>query len=83
MSAILAVSATMEGRVIEYVDHLHEHFEDPVRIRGGRYLAPSKPGYSIARKNGSAGKVPVAICCARAMFSAPSSTGKRPEGEAR
>jgi len=43
----IAVSATMEGRVIEYVDHLHEHFEDPVRIRAGRYLAPSKPGYSI------------------------------------
>jgi L-fuconate dehydratase len=43
----LAVSGTMEGRVIEYVDHLHEHFEDPVRIRGGRYLAPSEPGYSI------------------------------------
>jgi len=43
----IAVSATMEGRVIEYVDHLHEHFEDPVRIRAGRYLAPSKSGYSI------------------------------------
>jgi L-fuconate dehydratase len=43
----LAVSATMDGRVIEYVDHLHEHFEDPVRIRDGRYLAPAKPGYSI------------------------------------
>jgi L-fuconate dehydratase len=43
----IAVSGTMEGRVIEYVDHLHEHFEDPVRIRAGRYLAPSKPGYSI------------------------------------
>jgi L-fuconate dehydratase len=43
----LAVSATMEGRVIEYVDHLHEHFEDPVKIHGGRYLAPAKPGYSI------------------------------------
>jgi L-fuconate dehydratase len=43
----IAVSATMEGRVIEYVDHLHEHFEDPVRIRAGRYLAPSTPGYSI------------------------------------
>jgi L-fuconate dehydratase len=43
----IAVSATMEGRVIEYVDHLHEHFEDPVRIRAGRYLAPSRPGYSI------------------------------------
>jgi len=43
----IAVSTTMEGRVIEYVDHLHEHFEDPVRIRAGRYLAPSQPGYSI------------------------------------
>jgi L-fuconate dehydratase len=43
----IAVSATMDGRVIEYVDHLHEHFEDPVRIRAGRYLAPSTPGYSI------------------------------------
>ena len=43
----IAVSATMEDRVIEYVDHLHEHFEDPVRIRAGHYLAPSKPGYSI------------------------------------
>jgi L-fuconate dehydratase len=43
----LAVSATMDGRVIEYVDHLHEHFEDPVRIRGGRYLAPARAGYSI------------------------------------
>ncbi len=43
----IAVSATMDGRVTEYVDHLHEHFEDPVRIRAGRYLAPSKPGYSI------------------------------------
>jgi len=43
----IAVSATMDGRVIEYVDHLHEHFEDPVRIRRGRYLAPSEPGYSI------------------------------------
>jgi L-fuconate dehydratase len=43
----LAVSGTMDGRVIEYVDHLHEHFEDPVTIRLGRYIAPTKPGYSI------------------------------------
>lgn len=39
-----AVSMTMEGRVIEYVDHLHEHFLDPVVIRNGNYLAPSRPG---------------------------------------
>jgi L-fuconate dehydratase len=49
----LAVTGTMEGRVIEYVDHLHEHFEDPVRIRGGRYLAPSLPGYSITIREAS------------------------------
>ena len=42
-----AVSTTMKNRVIEYVDHLHEHFVDPVRIRRGRYLMPERPGYSI------------------------------------
>jgi L-fuconate dehydratase len=47
MFDFIAVTGTMEGRVIEYVDHLHEHFEDPVVIRRGRYLAPTKPGYSI------------------------------------
>ncbi|MGI5240222.1 enolase C-terminal domain-like protein [Dactylosporangium sp. CA-139066] len=42
----LAVSGTTDNRYIEYVDHLHEHFVDPVRIRGGRYLAPIAPGMS-------------------------------------
>jgi len=41
-----AVSGTMQDRVIEYVDHLHEHFVDPVRIRDGHYLAPTAPGLS-------------------------------------
>lgn len=40
----VAVSGSMENRWIEYVDHLHEHFVDPVRIRQGRYLAPTQPG---------------------------------------
>ena len=40
------VSGTWEGRVCEFVDHLHEHFVDPCRIRNGRYLAPVLPGYS-------------------------------------
>jgi L-fuconate dehydratase len=44
----LAVSGTMEGRVTEFVDHLHEHFEDPVVIRRARYMPPERPGYSIA-----------------------------------
>lgn len=41
------VSCSTDGRVIEYVDHLHEHFKDPVRLVNGRYVAPQKPGYSI------------------------------------
>ncbi|AYY12683.1 fuconate dehydratase [Actinobacteria bacterium YIM 96077] len=39
-----AVSASMRDRVIEYVDHLHEHFAEPVRMRDGNYLAPRAPG---------------------------------------
>jgi L-fuconate dehydratase len=39
-----AVSGSMENRMIEFVDHLHEHFIEPVRVEGGRYLAPQKPG---------------------------------------
>ena len=46
MFDFLAVSRSMDGRVIEFVDHLHEHFLDPVRIERGRYLVPTKPGYS-------------------------------------
>lgn len=46
----IAVSGTMENRVIEYVDHLHEHFLDPVVIRNGSYMPPSSPGYSITMK---------------------------------
>jgi L-fuconate dehydratase len=42
----IAVSGSLDGRVIEYVDHLHEHFLDPVVIRAGRYALPSRPGYS-------------------------------------
>jgi L-fuconate dehydratase len=43
----LSVSASLEDRVIEFVDHLHEHFLTPVQIRNGRYLLPTPPGYSI------------------------------------
>ena len=42
----LRASGTLENRVTEFVDHLHEHFVDPVRIRRGRYLLPQIPGYS-------------------------------------
>jgi L-fuconate dehydratase len=43
----IAVSGSLENRVLEYVDHLHEHFVDPVRMAGARYVAPRRPGYSI------------------------------------
>jgi L-fuconate dehydratase len=42
----VAVSQTTQDRVVEYVDHLHDHFVDPVVIRSGRYVAPSAPGLS-------------------------------------
>jgi L-fuconate dehydratase len=42
----IAVSGQLDGRMIEYVDHLHEHFIDPVVVRDGRYRLPSAPGYS-------------------------------------
>lgn len=46
----VAVSGSMEGRVIEYVDHLHEHFLDPCIIRDAAYMPPERPGFSIEMK---------------------------------
>jgi L-fuconate dehydratase len=43
----VCVSGSLENRVLEYVDHLHEHFIDPVVIANGRYMPPQAPGYSI------------------------------------
>ena len=43
----VAVSGTLEDRMIEYVDHLHEHFVDPVVVVNGAYRLPTQPGYSI------------------------------------
>ncbi|WP_408612214.1 enolase C-terminal domain-like protein [Glycomyces terrestris] len=48
-----SVSASMEDRVIEYVDHLHEHFAAPAVIADGRYLAPTAPGFSAEMKRES------------------------------
>ena len=49
----LRVGTSLEGRMIEYVDHLHEHFLDPVEVRDGRYRLPRRPGYSVAMKPAS------------------------------
>jgi L-fuconate dehydratase len=46
----IAVSASLEDRVIEYVDGLHEHFFAPPVIRGGRNMPPNVPGYSITMR---------------------------------
>jgi L-fuconate dehydratase len=43
----IAIGASLEDRVLEYVDELHEHFVHPVRIRNGRYVVPDAPGYGI------------------------------------
>ncbi len=46
----IAVSASLENRIVEYVDHLHEHFVQPVVMKGDRYMPPCAPGYSIEMK---------------------------------
>lgn len=46
----VAISGTKDGRVIEYVDHLHEHFIDPCVILNAAYMPPSRPGFSIEMK---------------------------------
>jgi L-fuconate dehydratase len=50
MIDFIAVSGTMEGRVIEYVDHLHEHFLEPCVITNAAYMPPRQPGFSIEMK---------------------------------
>ena len=47
----VAVTGDTTGRVIEYVDHLHEHFVDPCVIRNAHYMPPQLPGYSIEMKS--------------------------------
>ncbi|GHH53849.1 L-fuconate dehydratase [[Pseudomonas] boreopolis] len=46
MADFVAITGRKEDRAIEFVDHLHQHFVDPVRIERGRYLAPQAPGFS-------------------------------------
>jgi L-fuconate dehydratase len=61
----LRLSGSLQGRMVEYVDHLHEHFVDPVQMLfsapsaasprptapcGGRYKVPTQPGYSVTMK---------------------------------
>ena len=49
----VSVVGTTEGRVTEFVDHLHEHFFDPCIVKDSHYMPPSRPGYSIEMKPAS------------------------------
>ncbi len=49
----LCIAGTREGRVIEFVDHLHEHFIDPCVIQDAAYMPPELPGFSIEMKSDS------------------------------
>jgi L-fuconate dehydratase len=46
----VCVSGSLEDRLTEYADHLHEHFVDPLVMKNGRYLPPKAAGYSITMK---------------------------------
>jgi len=56
MFDFVAVTGTREGRLIEFVDHLHEHFVVPTDIQGGSYMAPTAPGASMEMKAESIAK---------------------------
>ncbi|MFD6925298.1 L-fuconate dehydratase [Streptomyces sp. NPDC059944] len=53
MFDFVALAGTTDDRVIEYVDHLHDHFTEPVVIRDGRYTAPTAPGFSATMRPAS------------------------------
>jgi L-fuconate dehydratase len=53
MIDFLCIAGTHEGRVVEFVDHLHEHFVDPCVIREAAYMPPTAPGFSIEMKAAS------------------------------
>jgi L-fuconate dehydratase len=46
----VALTGTTDGRMIEWIDHLHEHFVNPATVSAGRYQAPTAPGFSTALK---------------------------------
>jgi L-fuconate dehydratase len=49
----ICVSGSLENRLVEYVDHLHEHFYHPVVMKDGRYMPPTNSGYSISMREES------------------------------
>jgi L-fuconate dehydratase len=69
----VAVSGTTDDRVIEYVDHLHEHFVDPVMVQAGRYRTPTTPGFSaeMTRDARTAYRFPGGAAWVEPMTTAP------------
>ena len=57
----LCFSGTTDGRVAEYVEHLHEHFLAPPVIRNGHYMPPSQPGFSIQMTESTLGAFATAV----------------------
>jgi L-fuconate dehydratase len=53
MADFIAISGSMHDRAIEFVDHLHEHFVEPVEVSAGRYSAPTRPGFSAQMRETS------------------------------
>jgi L-fuconate dehydratase len=53
MFDFVAVSGSLDGRMIEFVDHLHEHFVTPVDVQDGHYRAPAAPGAGTEMRNAS------------------------------
>jgi L-fuconate dehydratase len=73
----VAVSGTLENRVTEYVDHLHEHFTDPCVVVAGHYRLPSLPGYSAQMEESSVAKFsyPDGTYWRRALAASEAATG--------
>lgn len=46
----ICFSGSRDGRVTEYVDHLHEHFKQPCIVKDAAYVVPTSPGFSIEMK---------------------------------
>jgi L-fuconate dehydratase len=71
----VAVSGSLENRVTEYVDHLHEHFVDPCIVRDGAYVLPTEPGYSAQMFEASVAEYSYPTGSYWASSTSPSTTG--------
>lgn len=49
----IALTGTTENRIVEWVDHLHHHFEHPPSVKNARYVLPMDVGYSTKLKDSS------------------------------